>query len=723
MKSLLERFGIQVPEDFDDCNLIGLDFGDGEVSAAIPRWNESDKQLEVLTIPLHDNGLLMKNPNAYYISETKQELINDTNKAQDEKGERYYNFKKYPGGSDAKSKYIFDDGTESSKTREEVMATCFGILVEILFKCNGKDKKGSGILDISKPTVILVGRPSNPVWAAHEVEYARLLESGIKNHRDRSIRVAVQAESSAALAREINPIWGDARVKRGEVVVILDNGSSTFDITVVTRNGVPEGGEDSYQFGGNEIDKNLLSLLKIRAAEEHPGDALITLDGSMLMLRMKKEAFYGVNGTSEDSQTYKRTLVSGQKFKFEIDEDTMDYVLTKMPVRAAHLEFRRGLPFPIPVKGAATWMSACSKIYDAYYAEMKKFFTRKNPNTEDKEHDMIPDRVILSGGVSVMPEVQKVVEQTFGVKPTVTDRVNYSVSEGLAYVLGNEVRKAQYLKRLKKEIRDILPNSGSLRESILSAGEDEKWNMFKDSIRLWAKEPQPRSIRQWYEYYFYPIFLGKLSKVGDLSQKPDVTSYGDLGKTVKVGAQNWYEKGNGSGLSVNDLITEKLKKHFETMFPGYVDEFHYSFSAPNFDALQGITVTIFVDWSFFFGKGMEPAFNTVGVTEEEYEKTRNQQWRQHAYQEFLSLENKVRKGGTISLPYLAKEKTGWLSKNEVTVTKYKDYEYKGIRSCYVEKLDGTCAANIRNEILALLDEPLKEYVEMITPYFNMTSRR
>ena len=39
LKPLLEQFNIPLPETIDLYNLIGVDFGDGELSAAFVQWN------------------------------------------------------------------------------------------------------------------------------------------------------------------------------------------------------------------------------------------------------------------------------------------------------------------------------------------------------------------------------------------------------------------------------------------------------------------------------------------------------------------------------------------------------------------------------------------------------------------------------------------------------------------------------------------------------------
>ena len=77
MQTIFERFGIPTPENFSDYNLIGIDFGDGEVSASYVDFNNVEGKMTVSSLSLQENGTLLKNPNAFYISSYIQQLIYD----------------------------------------------------------------------------------------------------------------------------------------------------------------------------------------------------------------------------------------------------------------------------------------------------------------------------------------------------------------------------------------------------------------------------------------------------------------------------------------------------------------------------------------------------------------------------------------------------------------------------------------------------------------------
>ena len=128
MPSLFKTFNIKMPENFEDYNLIGIDFGDGEISASVVQFNNVNNRMTVKSLALNRNGILLKNPNAFYFSEEHQRIIydvNDTRFNEQDGGTRYYNFKRCPGDPSSDAKFIKDDGTVGSLTYREVMVASF----------------------------------------------------------------------------------------------------------------------------------------------------------------------------------------------------------------------------------------------------------------------------------------------------------------------------------------------------------------------------------------------------------------------------------------------------------------------------------------------------------------------------------------------------------------------------------------------------------------------
>lgn len=707
IKTLLERFGIEVPRRMDDCNLIGLDFGDGELSAALAQWRQiSGKSnarpgIKVIDLSLSQDSALKKNPNAYHISAHQRRLVNDARETELSAyggGLRYYNFKKRPGTPEARSEFIKDDGSAASMTYEEVMAAGFGIAVRTLFESN------PDVIERNKPTILLVGRPSSAGWESSELEYARLLESGLdlSDLTSQPVRVAIQSEAWAALARETDPNWGALRIQKGEVVVVLDNGSSTFDVTVISRIGLPENGvgEDSYQFGGNRLDENLLSIMQSRMSAACPGMAPKYAHGHKLGIRIKKQEYYGLDGLLQQPSSYFVTLdgppdSKGRppRFEFRIDESTMDEALEQIPAVAFHFETAAGdMVLKRPLK-CGSWLDACRKIYQSFYQKMTPLFTRSG----DAQHPKIPDRLILTGGVSVMPEVQKLAAEVFGVPPTVTERPNFSVSEGLAYVLGCEVRKAQYLQDLLDRLESLLPGAESLRETIALTGAEIEWDAYRRSLEDWAKAPGLRSIDDWYQTDYRKHF------------DPN------LGAAVQNGAKNWYD-----AHKIAQAVNEMLQRKFNEMFGDFAGVFQYQLAQLDFSALQGVVVTIRTDYEFLFGQLTLNEEAQFVLSTASRQAKRDQAWRRNALQHILTLETKVKNGGTNTYHYTA-QKRGFFGglKN---VPRSVDCSYAGLAAMYRKDITETVAQKIRQEIRAMLAGQMKEYVELITPYFNMTAR-
>lgn len=703
---LLERFGIPIPDKIEDYNLIGVDYGDGEFSAAFAQWDGVREEHAVRGLAVHPDGILLKNPNAHYISPTKEMIIYDaaeTEVTQKDKGIRYYNFKKCVGTEEAKCKYVKDDHTVSDLTYEQVMANGFRLVMNAVFRSDA-----AHMLDAEKPTIILVGCPSSAGWEHSELAYAKLLKKSLKlpKYMKKPVYVAVHKESNAALAREIDPKLKDRRIKKGEVIVILDNGSSTFDITVVGVKGIPKGGEDSYQFGGNLLDENLLKLMIKKCETEHPNQKFLSRHGHKLGLRIAKEGYYGKDGTLFSASIYQAALEGEKdgrgrspKFTFQIDDAVMDEALETMPVTAYHYTGSTGSMIKKEPLRCASWLDGCRQIYEAFYQEMKGHFVKKGKKG-DARHPFVPDRIILSGGVSVMPQVQKIIEEVFGTKPVLTNLPNYSVSEGLAYVLITEVRKGQYYRELIKEIPKKLPNAASLQKVLISESVDTDWDIYKSTLREWSKSSKDRSVKDWYQDYFLPKF----------------EKYNTLGGCVQKGVDAWYQKEE-----IEKKVSKYLKEKFDKMFPDYVDVFQYTLPKLDFSSLSGVQVTISTSHAFFFGNLTMGESKEYIISDESYEKKRDKEWRQRAYQNFLAEEQKIRKGGGIEIPYYYKKEHlfGLYETQEKTDV---PVSYDGLEHMEKEGITEKVAEKIRKEVLEQLHTPLKEYVEMITPYFNMTAR-
>lgn len=712
MKTLFERFGIPTPENFEDYNLIGIDFGDGELSASFVELERDKKndsgefeidesnegRISVLQLSLAPNGTLYKNVNAFYHSPTKTELIydvSDTRLDSGLSGSRYYNYKKCPGDITADSLFQKDDKTTGSISYRQAMIEGFNCVVDTLFKSNLRISR-------EKPTIILVGRPSSAGWESSELEYARMLRNGLKLPAgQKEVYIAIEPESTAALASEMDPKYEKQRVNRKEIVVILDSGSSTFDITVVGPSGVV--GEDSYQFGGNQLDENLLALLRSSVSAYSPGAELESEHGHKLALRILKEGYYGIKGTGKMAKLYTPDLKNvnqkdlDEEFEFRIDRRTMKKALEEMPVRAFRFEKgMKGTPRKTNPVRYTSWIDACDEIYSSFYDKMRCHFTKQG----DEQHPVVPDRIILSGGVSIMPEVREAVTRAFGVEPILSSRPNYSVSQGLGYVLGTEVRKKQLLDKLLAELPSELPKVGTLLKSIGDAGVDEEWAAFVNAMKEWAELPGYSSIKDlrdlWGNEYFNKSLEGSIQR----------------------GAVRWYQDEY-----IKDKITAMLKRHFQQLFPDYKQQFSANLPDISFNGLDNVKIEI--DPIFLYCCAEGNTFNSNQELQNYINAGREKPWRKQMFNRLLSAERRAKEGGEFCIYAPVTIERGLFFKRYDQEIRKQSWCYDGIRKMYLNDnaVTSKVADSTRNDIMKRLHAPIKEFVESITPYFNMTAQQ
>ena len=464
----------------------------------------------------------------------------------------------------------------------------------------------------------------------------------------------------------------------------MDNGSSTFDITVIGRKGLFDGktGEDSCPFGGNHLDENLLKIMQDALKEQNFKLSVNSLP-LKLELRRYKEAYYGNDGTGKHKKIYSMEVVLHNGdigfFSFPIDKNSMKMALEKVPDK----------------KNKKSWIENCTDVYESFYQKMLPLFTKEG---SDIEHSKVPNRVILSGGASVMPEVKLIAEKVFGQTPKLTFFPNYTVSKGLAYILGCEVLKFQYLNDLLKTLDEqIVPSADSLRKEIVSAGVAEDWQVFETAITNWADAEEDQSIQDFHTFH---------EEVFDHNLNPPVQN----------GSKNWYENNN-----LQTKINKMLQDKFESMFPNFVYDFDYNLPPMTFESLKGVIVTIIRYLVFFFGWMTANEDGELVLTRESFLRKRNRVWRCEAKNRFLNLKESIINGDTRTIYYDGRGLIGgihdwFFGRNGTAVS------YKGLEKMYRDEFTDAVVIGIRKEILDLLKDRMKEHVERITPYFNMSAK-
>lgn len=247
----------------------------------------------------------------------------------------------------------------------------------------------------------------------------------------------VVSESLAAFARETNPALSEEkRIRKGETVLLIDCGSSTFDVTLVTEDRIPENGEYSCPFGGNLIEENMLKcfcLGKYPPKEEWPERLLRLRQYSgnsvhkkermvctyhKLELRRKKEEFYGPNG-NDGTETgmyavfFEPNPGEDPNEEYEswfLKKAFMGQVLHRMPVSIGSTSLWEKEE---PKRTFPSWYAGCRQVFLDAGRQMKQYLKGR-----------VPDKIILTGGVSAMPETAELAEKCFGRRPVRADFPN-----------------------------------------------------------------------------------------------------------------------------------------------------------------------------------------------------------------------------------------------------------------------------------------------------------
>lgn len=576
----IARFGPKLPEVnkaslasfFREYNLLGYDNGDGELACCKVEYDANKGK--PYAVPLvfsktvadvtHVANLLVFN---------KQGLADLA--SQDLEEEVYHNFKRCPG-LDAEQNYQNDQGKPRPYTYAALMSHSFGRAVRQLFDCNRN-------LDRKKPTIIMVGHPSSQKWQKESKEYARILGEKLESYLPGphgAITILVLAESCAAMAGAIEMNqrnWLEA------ITQILDLGSSTFDITTVTPKGIPPEGEVSFQFGGNQLDQAITHYGDSLFEKKYPaaeGYAMAEDPGKITKLRFKKELCYGDNGSNlnkrQDSYSYyvtqrnkagayrQMTDCDGEMeltLPFLVSQHTMNTVLTNpnhlagLCCTAKNLDdpFQRHTDF-------SGWMEACQFVMREFYTKTKHLYDAYGP---------IPRRLIVTGGVSNMPEVQACAKEIFGVEKVIlAENPSLTVSKGLALVLGNEILKKSILSELEQELLEetnVLPGADTLLEQIIRKACEADLNYYEKVIERWAGTQARRSLNDC------------IHEMGN----PDNGIFDAAENFIDRACESWFTE-----YEINTRIEEMLQRKFNQLFPTFSRHFQATVYTPKMEDMS-----------------------------------------------------------------------------------------------------------------------------------------
>lgn len=547
-------------EILDGYNLLGYDNGDGELSCSTVCLDKDGKlsakplTFSQISTVSHIPNILAFGNNGKALLLSDQDLSNQRNV--------YHNFKRCPAGRRAEEKYFRPDGKQDGYTYGQLMGHSFACAIRRLFDCNS-------CLDREKPTIILVGRPASRGWEDQEDVYAQLLQRYLTDYMPEAAAITVQclSESCAAMAGELTL---EQSQWLNQVIQILDLGSSTFDSKTVTPNGLPADGEQSFQFGGNQLDQAITKFADACYCAEYPaadGYVLPQDPGRVASLRFKKEQLYGDNGenlkqigeytaynyvypvcrTDGNGQTAVVRRPSGvpQQCPFPLTKGTITTVLYNKQRDLQDLKCttqQLADPF-FTTDSHDSWREACRYVLTQFYELAKPLYP---------EGSNAPGRLILTGGVSNMPEVQEIAREVFHVDEgnctfTVSEHPSLTVSNGLALILGNEIQKKRLLREVERELPNRMPNADSLREEMAEAACKSDLDYYEEVIQGWADATGDN------------LTLGAcIQKIQD----PNNGIFDQYNCFLESACQSWYQKQN-----IDQAVHKLLQEKYAQMFP------------------------------------------------------------------------------------------------------------------------------------------------------------
>lgn len=487
-ENIWKRFGVKPLENRDEANLIGFDNGAGTSCACLGEMTIQGFNAKHLSF---DQSHEINTLYSVFALSQEEDIVGDEAVRHEESQGVCTNFKR-----------PLNDLCEEicptipALTYKEVMKRFFQRAVLHIFENNADQLKGK------ERTVLFVGRPASQVWEDCELEYQMLLKtelqeaiSSMKYYEGHQVDVIVYSEAQAALAYE----YSQENIASQEAVLILDCGSSTFDAVLVCDRKILA--EYSRQIGAGMLDELMTDELLFGENRENMEDVdarlsmrermkkeLIAAAGwseLTMTARKLKELYYGPNGKGGMKGLFGCYTKSGERERI-VDEEFMEKVIYKIPVRIedSYSDMDGIHPF-----------YGCHE-YSSFYEAVKDFMKECKERCE--EADRLPDRVVLTGGASVMPFLGVLVREQFGdavfgedQEGAVVERSQnpaFSVGEGLAFMGYLEtVRYENFYKYTEKIDHWIDSSNNIIRHAIKNAYVDAAWNSLIQDLEEWCK--------------------------------------------------------------------------------------------------------------------------------------------------------------------------------------------------------------------------------------------
>ena len=488
-ENIWSHFGVKPITDRDNVNIIGFDNGAGNCSACLGEMTTNGFNAKHLFFDVAHNFDQLW---TWFAVRDKDQVIEDY------VGKEAFRVIQEPGSLLALNfkRPLNELSQEKCETMPElsyrqIMHRFFKKALLTVFEHNVDQ------LMIKDRSVIFVGRPASQIWQKYDCDYQKLLcqemECAIRQlnkgaYANHKVDIVIYSEAQAALAYE----YSKGNINPAETVLIIDFGSSTFDAVLVYQRRIIT--EYSRQIGAGMVDENMADLLfadgdegklqsmdsrrELRKSVSNIFTAAASLPETIGDCRREKENYYGSDGKRQ-----KRGILFAQTTKGELEQnvnpDFMEKVIHKIPVRVqdSYEEGQALRPFhsyiDYPSFSAAT---------DAFIKEVKEA-------CQDKGR--MPDRVILTGGASVMPFIREIIcrEDNFGADVLDERSTNpaFSVGEGLAFMGYVEAARYETFCKYEKIISEKVNHfDTAIRSAITSAYVDISWDSLIKDFEVWA---------------------------------------------------------------------------------------------------------------------------------------------------------------------------------------------------------------------------------------------
>jgi hypothetical protein len=223
-----------------------------------------------------------------------------------------------------------------------------------------------------------------------------------------------------------------------------------------------------------------------------------------LRLRKRKEDYFGDNGRNGDTDLVYSVILNGNRVRKLIDDSFMNTAIHKIPVRIERSYLEED------AFGGGT-----ARDYPNFYSAVEAFVKGAKARCFDKKtgEKVKIDRVILTGGATVMPFIQEIIRNVFQTTDIEINQPSknrhFSVAKGLTYMGYVELMTCQELERMKVEIHQKFENiRDKIYASIQNSCSEAIWKeIYVEQMNQWVENEEMETLSDWVEMpYHRPVY-------------------------------------------------------------------------------------------------------------------------------------------------------------------------------------------------------------------------